>query len=77
MTLTQGFWLSDHEVAQAEYLAVMGANPSRFRGLFSGLPVETVSWDDAVAYCQKLRERERAAGRITAVRRRLFFPARQ
>ena len=46
VTLTQGFWLSDHEVTQAEYLAVMGINPSRFRGLFSGLPVETVSWDN-------------------------------
>ena len=64
VTLTQGFWLSDHEVTQAEYQAVMGSNPSRFRG--DTLPVETVSWDDAVLYCQNLTERERAAGRITA-----------
>jgi formylglycine-generating enzyme required for sulfatase activity len=29
-------------------------------------PVETVSWEDAVAYCAALTERERAAGRISA-----------
>ena len=29
-------------------------------------PVEQVSWNEAVIYCQKLTERERAAGRLTA-----------
>lgn len=65
VTLTQGFWLSDHEVTQGEYWAVMGSNPSNFKGDLNR-PVETVSWDEAVLYCQKLTERERAAGRITA-----------
>ena len=64
VTLTQGYWLSDHEVTQAEYQLVMGSNPSNWKG--DNLPVEQVSWDDAVLYCQKLTERERAAGRITA-----------
>jgi formylglycine-generating enzyme required for sulfatase activity len=64
VTLTQGFWMSDHEATQAEYQLVMGSNPSVWKG--ESLPVETVSWDDAVAYCKKLTERERAAGRITA-----------
>ena len=64
VTLTQGYWLSDHEVTQAEYQSVVGSNPSNWKG--ESLPVETVSWDDAVAYCTKLTERERAAGRITA-----------
>jgi len=65
VTLTKGFWLSDHEVTQSEYQAVMGSNPSEFKGDLNR-PVEQVSWDEAVLYCQKLTERERAAGRITA-----------
>ena len=65
VTLTQGFWMSDHEVTQGEYEAVMGSNPSHFKGDLNR-PVETVNWDDAVAYCKKLTERERAGGRITS-----------
>jgi formylglycine-generating enzyme required for sulfatase activity len=64
VTLTQGFWLSDHEVTQAEYEAVMGSNPSYFKRADG--PVEKVSWNEAIFYCQKLTERERSAGRITA-----------
>jgi len=64
VTLTQGFWMSDHETTQAEYQLVMGSNPSFRKG--ESLPVETVSWNDAVSYCVNLTWRERAAGRITA-----------
>ena len=64
VTLTRGFWMSDHETTQAEYKSVMGSNPSRFNGLT--LPVEMVSWNDAVSYCAKLTARELAAGRIVA-----------
>ena len=65
VTLTKGYWMSDHEVTQAEYQAVMGNNPSNFTGDLNR-PVERVSWSDAVEYCHKLTEQERAAGRITA-----------
>jgi formylglycine-generating enzyme required for sulfatase activity len=65
VTLTQGFWLSDHEVTQAEYQEVMRTNPSYFKG-DPNRPVETVTWNDAVLYCDLLTARERAAGRITA-----------
>jgi formylglycine-generating enzyme required for sulfatase activity len=42
--LTQGFWLSQTEVTQAQWRAVMGNNPSHFQG--GDLPVESVSWND-------------------------------
>jgi formylglycine-generating enzyme required for sulfatase activity/serine/threonine protein kinase len=42
--ITQGFWLAKTEVTQAQWRAVMGSNPSRFKG--EDLPVESVSWND-------------------------------
>ncbi|GMO66150.1 MAG: hypothetical protein Ta2A_14210 [Treponemataceae bacterium] len=51
-----GFYMSQHEVTQAEYQAVMGYNPSCFQG--AKLPVETVSWYDAIEYCNKRSEWE-------------------
>lgn len=53
-----------YEVTQKQYESVMGRNPSRFKG--GNLPVEQVSWNDAVEFCKKLTERERALGRISA-----------
>ena len=44
-------WYCDHEVTQAEYQSVMGVNPSEFSGLDK--PVENVSWEDAIMYCNK------------------------
>lgn len=63
VTLTKGFWLGKHEVTQGEYQAVMGDNPSYFAG-DPERPVERVSWNDAVAYCQKRTRQERTAGRL-------------
>ena len=64
VSITRGFWISDHEVTQSEYQSVMGTNPSFFKGDLSR-PVETVSWENAVLYCDRLTKRERAAGRIS------------
>ncbi len=39
----------EHEVTQEQFEALMGFNPSHFRG--DNLPVETVTWYDAIDYC--------------------------
>ncbi len=54
VTLTQGFWLGEAAVTQALWQAVMGTNPSHFKG--ADLPVETVSWDDAVDFLGQLNQ---------------------
>lgn len=66
VTLTQGYWMSDHEVTQEEYQAVMGSNPSFFNG--TELPVERVTWNEAAEYCRKLTEQEMSAGRLASGR---------
>ena len=45
------FLIGKNEVTQREWVAIMGSNPSKFRG--DSLPVETVSWYDCVDYCNK------------------------
>ena len=60
--LTKGFWLGKTVVTQAQWEAVMGTNPSNFKG--GDLSVENVSWNDAMTFCQKLTGREKAAGRL-------------
>jgi|GEM_PF-650890 len=65
VTVTKGIWIGKYEVTQREYLAVMGSNPSAFTADLDR-PVEIVSWHDAVQYCDKLTQREQAAGRLAA-----------
>lgn len=50
------FYMSAYEVMQQEYQDVMGENPSNFSG--ENLPVEQVSWLEAVAYCNARSEQE-------------------
>jgi formylglycine-generating enzyme required for sulfatase activity len=49
VTITKGFWLGQTPVTQQAYQRVTGQNPSRFKG--ASLPIETVNWDEAKAYC--------------------------
>jgi formylglycine-generating enzyme required for sulfatase activity len=50
-----GFSMGKYEVTQKQYQAIMGSNPSDFKG--ENRPVERVSWDDAVAFCKKLSKK--------------------
>lgn len=52
VTLTKGFWLADTTVTQALWKAVMGENPSRFKG--ENYPVENVTWNDTQTFISKL-----------------------
>ncbi len=50
--ISQAFWMGRTEVTQAQWKAVMGNNPSNFKG--DDLPVEHVSWDDVKDFIRKL-----------------------
>jgi formylglycine-generating enzyme required for sulfatase activity len=52
----KSFYVGKYEVTQKEWREVMGNNPSHFKG--DNLPVEQVSWYDAVEYCNRRSERE-------------------
>ncbi len=49
------FFMGKYEVTQEQYQAVMGNNPAYFRG--AKRPVEQVSWNDAVEFCEKLSQK--------------------
>lgn len=50
------FYADAYEVTQKNYQTIMGNNPSVFKG--DNLPVENVSWFDAIEYCNRLSEKE-------------------
>lgn len=65
VTLTDGFWISRHEVTQSGFQNVMCLNPASFTGDLSR-PVERVSWHEAMEYCARFTQQERQAGRLPA-----------
>jgi formylglycine-generating enzyme required for sulfatase activity len=75
--ISRAFFMSVHHVTQGQYQKVVGTNPSYFSPTGAGkaqvggvdttdFPVETVSWDDAIAFCKKLSalRGEKAARRV-------------
>jgi formylglycine-generating enzyme required for sulfatase activity len=57
VTISQPFYLGKYPVTQAQWEAVMGNNPSEYKG-HPKQPVENVSWDDVQAFLRTLTERE-------------------
>ena len=64
VTLSRGYWLSTYEVTQKLYEELMGTNPSHFKKAGLNAPIESVSWEEAVSFCERLTERERKFGRL-------------
>jgi formylglycine-generating enzyme required for sulfatase activity len=59
-----GFWAGKYLMRQGDFETVAGYNPSFFRR--PTRPVEQISWESAMAFCDKLTEFERKAGRLPA-----------
>ncbi len=60
-----GGYVGKYEVTQGEYVKVMMSNPSAFAG-DPRQPVENVSWNDAMNFCQKLTTMERSGKSLPA-----------
>ncbi|MFM7545853.1 MAG: formylglycine-generating enzyme family protein [Synechococcales cyanobacterium] len=50
------FLMGRYEVTQDQYEAVMGTNPSFFKGFGFNRPVDSVSWDDAQEFIRRLTQ---------------------
>jgi formylglycine-generating enzyme required for sulfatase activity len=76
VTLSRGFWLGKFEVTQGQWEKVMGstlgqqrdkADPTfKLYGESANFPMYYVNHDEALAFCRKLTEQERRAGRLLA-----------
>lgn len=54
--ITEPFYLGKTELTQAQWVSVMGSNPSKFKGRNN--PVEQVSWQDVQIFIRRLNEKE-------------------
>ena len=67
--ITKPFYLGVFEVTQGQWKAVMGTRPwsgKSFVKESADYPATHVSWEEAVEFCGKVTERERATGRLPA-----------
>lgn len=56
--ISPGLWAGKFETTQDAYQQVTHANPSAYKG--AQRPVDSVSWNEAMAFCQKLTDKEKA-----------------
>jgi hypothetical protein len=62
--IQDGYWVGKYEVRQSEFEMVAGFNPSYFRR--PNRPVDSVTWEAATAFCDKLTQYEHKAGKLPA-----------
>ena len=59
ITITRPFYMGIYPVTQAQYERIIGRNPAHFNKAHGGNPdnpVEQVSWEDAITFCERLTE---------------------
>ncbi len=56
VTISRDFYMSKYEIIQELYLSLVGTNPSNLKR--PDHPVERINWFDAVAFCNKLSDRD-------------------
>lgn len=59
----KGFLMGKHEVTQKQYMELMGVTPSYFKG-DSSLPVECVTWINAMEFCRRFSEKYNVKARL-------------
>lgn len=67
VTVTRPYWIGETEVTQKQWLDVMKTTPwkgERCTAEGDSVAATYVSWNDAVAFCDKLTASEQAAGRL-------------
>ncbi|GAB4527914.1 MAG: hypothetical protein OHK0046_46200 [Anaerolineae bacterium] len=52
--ISQAYWLGKYPITQSQWQAVMNTNPSEHKG--PNLPVESISWHDAIDFCESLNK---------------------
>jgi len=62
--ISPGLWAGKFETTQEAYKKIASGNPSAFPG--ATRPVDSVSWNDAMAFCAKLTAKEQAAKELPA-----------
>lgn len=60
VTITNPFYIGKYEVTQEQWQAVMGNNPSKFKG--AKLPVDSVNWLDCQEFIDKLNAKVASSG---------------
>jgi formylglycine-generating enzyme required for sulfatase activity len=60
VSIAKPFYLGKYEVTQEQWQAVMGNNPSHFKGPKN--PVDSVGWEDCQGFVTKLNEKFRSGG---------------
>ena len=70
--ISKPFWMGKYEISRGQYQALTGVDPAIFRKDDADgspedsakLPVDSVSWNDAVRFCEILTGWEQKAGRL-------------